>query len=340
MNRNSKYYANINNNENIYENFSSYVPIVEFGFADASNDINTTTTSDSTAITTTDTVNNTTNTSATDNSIVMDSNVNTNTQIDSSQNISNETSTDNSSIQDITSSTDSYNIDNSETINNISNTTSNKLIQSCGMTLEQANAAVNIVKDESINTNIDASNTLIVTGNSNTITDVRLESEIDFEGGDIDRSCVLDAVNDMQSELDAVNENSKQMSGGEGGNTDTGAGGNTTENANVSEKTDALDAGVDGGQSAENTATTENENKAENTTENTTENTQTNDQGIKTTTSTGLFAGGLTENLMILIGLLSFYVILNDKVNITKLINLIKSNYILLISIFIYFFNI
>ena len=333
MNNKNRCFAPINNSVNVYENFSSFTPILEYGLTDASNDVTTTTTSSSMAVTDTNTENTTTNTSTTDNSMVMDSTVNTNTQIDSSQNISNETSTDNSSIQNITSSTDTYNIDNSETINTISNTTSSKLIQSCGMTIEQANAAVNIVKDESVNTNIDASNTLIVTGNSNTITDVRLESEIDFEGGDIDKSCVLDAVNDMQSELAAVNENTKEMSGGEGGETDIEAGGNTTENANTSEKADALDAGVDGGVDATQAATTENENKAENTTENTTENTQTNDQGITTETSTGPFAGGLTENIIIVLALFVLYLTMNDSIDANRFIDLLKNNYIILLGI-------
>ena len=104
------------------------------------------------------------------------------------------------------------------------------------MTIEQANAAVNIVKDESVNTNIDASNTLIVTGNSNSIMDVRLTSEVDFEGGDIDKSCVLDAANELQSELESLNVNSKEMGGGEGGDVGAEAGGNTTENTNENSK--------------------------------------------------------------------------------------------------------
>ena len=143
--------------------------------------------------------NTTTNTNVTDNSIQMSSNVNSNIQVDSSMNIS---TTDNSSVQNINSSTDTYNVDNSQVINNISSNTTNKLIQSCGMTLEQAHAVVDIVKYEAAKTNMDASNTFVVTGNSNTITDVRLESEVDFEGGDIDKSCVLHAVNDMQNDLE------------------------------------------------------------------------------------------------------------------------------------------
>jgi len=146
--------------------------------------------------------NTTTNTNVTDNSMQMSSNVNSNTQVDSSQNTMNINTTDNSSVFNINSSTDTYNVDNSQVINNISSNTTKKLIQSCGMTLEQAHAVVNIVKDEAAKTNTDASITSGVKGNSNTITDVRLETEVDFEGGDIDESCVLDAVNDMQNELE------------------------------------------------------------------------------------------------------------------------------------------
>ena len=165
-----------------------------------------------------DTTNETTNTNVTDNSMEMSSNVNSNTQVDSSQAINTMQTIDQSSIQNIAPSTDNYSVDNSQTINATIQNTSNKLIQSCGMSIEQANAAVNIVKDESANTNIDASNTFTNTGAGATITDImksKLNQAIDFNA-DIDKSCVLDALNDLQTDLKSIN-NSNQKSMGEHG---------------------------------------------------------------------------------------------------------------------------
>jgi hypothetical protein len=69
--------------------------------------------------------------------------------------------------------------------------TISKLIQSCGMSIEQANEAVNIVKNgEGI-------------------------QSLDFiRGGDVDQSCVLDTLNNLQIELEHINSN--QKSTGEG----------------------------------------------------------------------------------------------------------------------------
>ena len=339
--------------KNIYEYFSSINPIIEHGggiFSSESSSINISNQeSNQSAITNTNTSNETTNTNDTDNSMHMESTVNSNTQVDSSQNISNVNTTDNSSIQNINSSTDTYNVDNSQVINETSMNTTSKLIQSCGMTLEQANAAVNIVKDESVNTNIAGGNTFIVTGNNNTITDVRLESEIDFEGGDIDKSCVLDAVNDMQTELDSVNDNSKSMAGGEGGDTSAEAGGNTTSNENKNDKSDQLDASTDAGMDATQAASTTNENKTENKTENkiTTDqkSSQSAEQKASASASTGLVSGsgaGLTENIIIVLVAFALYIILNGKNNLDfnfdTFINLLKSNNNIIIGLVILFF--
>jgi len=193
-----------------------------------------------------DTTNETTNTNVTDNSMEMSSNVNSNTQIDSSMVTTNINTVDQSSIMNIQSSTDTYNVDNSQVINTKIQNATSKLIQSCGMSIEQANTAVNIVKAQSVNPNIDASNTFINTGNNASITDLiqtKLESTIDFNGNDIDRSCVYDALDNLQSELAALNDNSKSFAGGEGGDVGAEAGGSTTLKVNnISKKVDRLDA--------------------------------------------------------------------------------------------------
>ena len=330
MVRNTSNFYPISENVNIYENFSSIRPIVEYGLVGEVSVTSNVSNQESSqlAVTNTETTNDTTNTNITDNSMEMSSNVNSNTQVDSSQEISTTNTTDNSSIQNINSSTDTHNVDNSQVINETIQNTASKMVQSCGMTLEQANAAVNIVKDESVNTNIDASNTLIVTGNSNTITDVRLESEIDFEGGDIDRSCVLDAVNDLQTELAAKNENAKEMGGGEGGEAGAEAGGNTTENTNKNDKSDQLDASTDAGMDATQAASTTNDN----TTENKTENKITTEQSAEQSAEQKGGAAGMTENIIFVLVIIALYYIINGNsninINMENIINILNKNHI------------
>ena len=320
----------INGTNHIYEHFSSVNPVVEYGLVSdvsVSKNVSNQESSQS-ALTNTNTENTTTNTNQTDNSMQMSSDVNSNTQVDSSQTIDTTNTNDNSSIQNINSSTDTYNVDNSQLINDTTMNTTSKLIQSCGMTIEQANAAINIVKDESVNTNIDASNTFIVTGNSNTITDVRLESEINFEGGEIDRSCVLDAVNDMQTELEAINENAKSMTGGEGGEVGAKAGGNTTDNVNTSDKSDQLDASVDASMDGTQAASTINDN----TTDNTTENKITTDQSAEQSADQSASAGGITENIIIILVIITLYFVINGNMNFDmKLLN--KKNILIILGV-------
>ena len=206
-------------------------------------------------------------------------------------------------------------------------------MQSCGMTLPNAQAAVDIVKDESVNTNIDASNTFMVTGDSNTITDVRLETEIDFKGGAIDKNCVLSATNDLQNKLDSLNENQKTLAGGEGGDISSEAGGNTTSNENTSEKSDQLDAAqtTDASQELSSEATTEQ------TTENTTDQSASTEQkGGENTTSQK--AGGIED--VFLIGLVLMVITYScfkntPKINIDfdKIIQVLNDNHLYVVII-------
>ena len=210
----------------------------------------------------------------------------------------------------IMSSTDTYNVDNSSVTNNTTANIQNKMINSCGMTIGEAEQAVNIVKDESINTNINNSNTFINTGDNVTISDVRLESSLDFVGPEVDRSCVIDAMNELDSQLAAENDNGKEFAGGEGGDVGAEAGGNTTSNENTTGKSDTVDGSMDASQELTNAATTENTN--ENTTENTADvsNEQTSEQSSDVSTSAssaqGLAAGsaagsGISDYLLLLI---------------------------------------
>ena len=168
------------------------------------------------------------------------------------------------------------------------------MVQSCGASIEEAQEAINIVQDQSINVKIDNSNTFINTGDSVTITDVRLESELDFVGPKVDRSCMLEAMNELQADIVAENENSKEFAGGEGGDVGAESGGNTTENENTTEKKDEVSASMDASQELTNEASTENtsENSTENTSENTSEQSseQTTDAASSASASTGLAA--------------------------------------------------
>jgi hypothetical protein len=281
----------------------------------------------STAQSTTDISNKTNNetTNNTDNSIKSNTNVNSNTAIDSSQQTTNVNTTDNSSIMNINNSTDTYNVDNSKVINETTSNIQNKMVNSCGASIEEAQGAVNIVKDESINTNINNSNTFINTGDNATITDVTLESQLDFVGPEVDKSCMIDAANELKGELEAINENSKEFAGGEGGDVGAEAGGNTTANENTTGKSDTVDGGMDASQDLTNAATTE--NTSENTTENTADvsNEQTNDQTSDVATSAssaqGLAAGsgsgsgsGVSDYLLIgLLVIFGLYFMMQDS---------------------------
>ena len=136
--------------QNILEKFVDN-RIIEYGLgADVNVTQNDTTVqSESTAQSSTDISNSTTNTTTnnTDNSITSETNVNSNTAIDSSQQTTNVNTTDNTSVMNIMSSTDTYNVDNSSVTNNTTANIQNKMINSCGMTIGEAEQAVNIVKD-------------------------------------------------------------------------------------------------------------------------------------------------------------------------------------------------
>lgn len=280
-------------------------------FADVNTNINTTVQNTSnTSSTDISNVNETTNVSNTDASVTSSTDVNTETNIDSSQEITNTNVTDNTSIMDITSSTDTYNIDSSSTENVTTSSVQSKMIQSCGATIEEAQQAVSIVTDESINTTIDNSNSFVNTGDNVTISDVQLESQLDFVGASVDKSCMLDALNELEGSMEASNENSKDFSGGEGGDISSEAGGNTTSNENTSEKSDQLDASTDASQ--ELTAEASSEQITENTTD---QSASTEQKGGENTTSQK--ASGIED--VFLIGLVLMVITYSCFKNIPKI---------------------
>ena len=278
-------------------------------------------------------VNETSNVSNTDASVTSSTDVNTETNIDSSQEITNTNITDNTSIMDITSSTDTYNMDSSSTENVNTSTVQSKMIQSCGATIEEAQQAVSLVTDESINTNIDNSNTFVNTGDNVTISDVQMETQLDFVGANVDKSCMLDALNELEGSMEASTENTKDLAGGEGGEISTEAGGNTTSNENTSEKSDQLDATQSTDATQELTA----DASVEQTTENTVDQSAATEQTGSTNTNAQT-AGGIED--IFLIGLVlmvvSYSCLKNTpKINIDfdKIIQVLNDNHLYVVII-------
>lgn len=278
-------------------------------------------------------VNETTNVSNTDASVTSSTDVNTSTEIDSSQEITNTNITDNTSIMDITSSTDTYNMDSSSTENVNTSTVQSKMIQSCGATIEEAQQAVSLVTDESINTNIDNSNTFVNTGDNVTISDVQMETQLDFVGANVDKSCMLDALNELEGSMEATTENTKDLAGGEGGEISTEAGGNTTSNENTSEKSDQLDATQSTDATQELTA----DASVEQTTENTADQSAATEQTGSTNTNAQK-AGGIED--IFLIGLvlmvISYSCLKNTpkiNINFDKIIQVLNDNHLYVVII-------
>ena len=308
--------------------------------ADVNTNINTTVqNTTNTSSTDISNVNETTNISNTDASVTSSTDVNTETNIDSSQEITNTNITDNTSIMDITSSTDTYNMDSSKTENVTTSSVQSKMIQSCGATIEEAQQAVSIVTDESINTNIDNSNSFVNTGDNVTISDVQLESQLDFVGASVDKSCMLDALNELEGSMESSNENSKDFAGGEGGDISSEAGGNTTSNENKSDKSDQLDATqtTDAGQQL--TADASNEQTTENTTD---QSASTEQKGGENTTSQK--AGGIEDIFLIgLVLMVITYSCLKNtpKINVdfNKIMKVLNDNHLYVVIIILILAN-
>lgn len=117
------------------------------------------------------------------------------------------------SVMQISETNDIYKIDSSVNTDTQNADIQDKMIQSCGATVEEAQAALNIVKDESINTNINNSNVFVNTGDNVTITDVVLSSKLDFISPSVDRTCILNKMkdynNEIQKNLDVVQANNR-----------------------------------------------------------------------------------------------------------------------------------
>jgi hypothetical protein len=207
------------------------------------------------------------------------------------------------------------------------------MIQSCGATIEEAQQAVSLVTDESINTNIDNSNTFVNTGDNVTISDVQMETQLDFVGANVDKSCMLDALNELEGSMEASTENTKDLAGGEGGEISTEAGGNTTSNENTSEKSDQLDATQSTDATQELTA----DASVEQTTENTADQSAATEQTGSTNTNAQK-AGGIED--IFLIGLVlmvvSYSCLKNTpKINIDfdKIIQVLNDNHLYVVII-------
>ena len=243
-------------------------------------------------------------TNYTDNSVESHNTVQSSTSINASQQIQTTNEIDQSSEMSISSSADTFNYDMSQSTNQTTSNIENKMIQSCGATIEEAQAAVNITTDESINTNINNGNVFINTGDNVTISDVRLESELTFLGPSVDRSCMLDAMSELNNEMSAENDNTKSFAGGSGGDIGALSGGNVSSADSEAEKSDNVSASM----SSSNSLTQENQTSNTNETETITTSEATTEISteISSETSVADGSGGGIINIM-LIYIILFY---------------------------------
>ena len=261
---------------------------------------------------------NTTQSNTTDASTTSTNNVNSKTQVDNSQSTSNVNITDNKSTQNLSNSQENINVDNSQIINETKQDIRNEMVQSCGAAISDVEGAISIVEDNSINTNIDASNTIVVTGNGNTMSNITLDSNVQFSSPNVDRSCMLDLMNELDTELDAINDNSKEFKGGEGGDVGAEAGGNTTSNENTTGKSDQLDASMDAGQTVENSQTLDTsqttETDAGSDMTNTTDQTSSTEASSAASTGVGGAGAGISLTYVIVIAMIVLCFVMKDEI--------------------------
>ena len=319
--------------------FNKYDKIIEHiyvgGSSKSENSQEITTTSSSSNETN---INNTSNISSEQN---IDSSMNTqiatetNTQIDNSQTMNTTNINDNRSETNINNRQDNYNIDQSSVSNETQQNIESKMYNSCGAQITDVEQAVNIVEDNSINTAVDASNVVINTGDNATLSGITLSSSVVFSSPTVDRSCMLEAMQELDAHLDSVNENSKSFTGGVGGETSGKSGGNTNTNETSAEKKDQVDAGVDASFKGKNAPTVDQgtNNLADQGSD--VSNTQKNDQGIEATASASA-GGGLSSNIFIVIIVIVGLLFLNEnKMEIDE--DTLNNLLILLVLLFFYF---
>ena len=234
------------------------------------------------------------------NSDVVSNNTNTQTTTNLS-NVNNSTST------NINSTSNTYNIDSS--IKNTSNFSGNVTdnIVKCGMDAQGAQDLVANI-DQSININNNASNTFIVTGNNNTISDVKLESMLTSYGPTVDRSCVQKALTEAKSEQDATNIQSSKASGDAttigietGGNVSSQE--NRTVNENANKTSGESQAGGETKNTTDKSANFDNNNKTDNKTSAKTDQSSTaSATGSQTGIGQGSFSG---SNILGVVGVIA-----------------------------------
>jgi len=283
---------------------------------------------------TTNTSNTNTNISSSnvDNSQQISSNSNVLSNINNTQTTTNVSNVDNSTNTNIVSSSTTSNVDDSTKItsNFSGNVTDN--IMKCGMDAEGAQDLVANI-DQSININKNASNTFIVTGNNNTISDVKLESMLQSYGPKVDRSCVQKALTEARSEQQATNTQSSSASG----NTmttgiETGGNVSSQENKAVSENVNKTSGESQASGESKNTTDIGSKFENVNTTENkTTATTEQTSSASATGSQTGIgqssvAGGGILAVLGVIIvlgilgvgGFFAFKMLTNKSENATN----------------------
>lgn len=290
--------------------------------------------------------NNTKNTqeNTTDNSIETSLEMEQNIKMDNSQKTTNVSTMDTSSDVTVSSQANTYNVDESKVINESTSNISDVLQQSCGMSVQAAEATqININRDESITTIINAGNKFTNTGAGATITDITMSSKFNFIGNEVDRSCALKAIKKFKQKTETKSDTSKEFGGGETGDVGVKTGGNTMENENDTSKKDKVDTSVD--------ATNDITNKAK--TKNTNTNTVDNDNKMKLKQITKqsddikaggkkgkkkgklskLKGGGPTETLIIVLVLAVgvYYYMKKSNIKVSNLMDMINENHLMVI---------
>ena len=225
----------------------------------------------------------------------------TNTNIDNSQIMNTTNINDNRSETNINNRQDNYNIDQSAVSNETQQNIESKMYNSCGAQITDVEQAVNIVEDNSINTAVDASNVVINTGDNATLSGITLSSSVVFSSPTVDRSCMLEAMQELDAHLDSVNENSKSFTGGTGGKVSGESGGNTNTNETSAEKKDAVDASVDASTDLKNAPQLEQATNNLADQGSAVKNEQTTEQGIDASASAGAGGGGGSSWIWILL---------------------------------------
>jgi len=228
------------------------------------------------------------------------SETNTNTSTNISSQTSTQTSVDNSTVSNISSNSTTSNVDQSTSsiVNDSSSTVNN--IMKCGLDASGAKDLIANIND-SINISNNASNSFIVTGNNNTISDIKLQSMLQSYGPTVDKSCVQRALTESQTRQEVSNSGSKSQKGADF-KSDLTTGGNVSGTSNTTVTEQSGKTGVESTSAAKGVSSATAENAVQQLTS--------TDVGVTNTTKQTTTAGGINEvNTFFVIVIITFAVL-------------------------------